>query len=331
MPSPAHPHPGGARAAARAPRAPQETVSVVIPTRGRPALLRRAVRSALAQSRPALEVVVVVDGDDPETDRALDELADPRLRVVRLPAARGGAGARNAGVGAAAGDWIAFLDDDDEWLPHKLEAQLRAAAASAHAYPVLCSRLIARSPRGDYLWPRRVPRPGEPASEYLFARSSLFQGEGIIQTTMLVAPRALLLRVPFTEGLPRHQEWDWVLRAAGQPGVGIEFVPEALAIWYIEEDRPGVSRAGGWTASLDWMERSRALVTPRAYAAFLMTSVSARAAREGAWRACFDLLARAVRFGRPRPIDFLIFLGIWLVPQRARWRLRAALGGAGRV
>ncbi len=106
-------------------------VSAVIPTRGRPELLRRAVRSALAQTLREIEVVVVIDGEDSATKRALQELAheDGRVRVVALATSVGGSDARNRGVDAASGEWIAFLDDDDEWLPGKLQAQIDAMKA----------------------------------------------------------------------------------------------------------------------------------------------------------------------------------------------------------
>jgi hypothetical protein len=302
-------------------------VSVVIPTRGRPMLVCRAVRSALSQTLRPLEVVVVIDGPDPETELALSALSDARIRVRALSSSAGGAAARNEGVRLAAGEWIAFLDDDDEWLEHKLQCQMDAAARSPHRYPILCSQLIARSPLGDYVWPRRMPEPGEPISEYLFARRGLFQGEGVIQSTMILAPRELLLAVPFAEELPGHQDWDWVLRAGHTGGAGIEFVTEPLAIWYIEEGRQSVSGSVAWKDSLRWIDQSRHLVTPRAYASFVMTSASARAARAGAWPAFLPLLASSLRHGRPRPIDILIFLGIWLIPQPARWWLRSILGG----
>jgi glycosyltransferase involved in cell wall biosynthesis len=305
-------------------------VSVVIPTRGRPALLRTAVRSVLAQSHGNLEVIVVVDGEDPATARWLAGLDDPRLRVIQLARPGGGAAARNAGVEAAAGPWVALLDDDDHWLAHKIECQLSAATASRHVSPILCSRVIARAPGADYVWPRRMPGPGEPLSEYLFARRGLFQGEGVIQSSMVLAPRELLRRVPFDETLACHQDWDWVLRAGAMEGAGVVFVPEPLAVWHIEENRTTVTGGSDWRESLRWIDRSRPLVTRRAYAAFLMTSVSARAARAGAWSAFALLLWRSFRFGRPRAIDLAVFLGIWLVPQPLRWRLRATLEGGSR-
>jgi glycosyltransferase involved in cell wall biosynthesis len=85
-------------------------VSAVIPTRGRPELLQRAVRSALAQTLREIEVVVVIDGEDPLTRLALQELEqlDRRLRVVGLAARVGGSDARNRGVDAAFGNGLRF-------------------------------------------------------------------------------------------------------------------------------------------------------------------------------------------------------------------------------
>jgi glycosyltransferase involved in cell wall biosynthesis len=101
-------------------------VSVVIPTSGRVDLLSCAVRTALDQ-RVDVEVIVV---DDAATDDTADWLAnqkDARLRVVRHTTRLGVSAARNSGIRAARGTWVAFLDDDDAWSPDKLESQLSAA------------------------------------------------------------------------------------------------------------------------------------------------------------------------------------------------------------
>ena len=178
-----------------APPGPATLVSVVIPTYRRPQLLARALRSALAQTHTALEVVVVIDGPDDATLDLCASLGDPRLRTCALPAPVGGAAARNTGVQTARGSWIAFLDDDDAWLPTKLERQLACAQAAAPTRPVVACQIIGRYPRQDYLWPKRLPRPGEPLCEYLFNRRSFFRGEGQLQTSMLLVPRDLMLRV----------------------------------------------------------------------------------------------------------------------------------------
>jgi glycosyltransferase involved in cell wall biosynthesis len=102
--------------------------TVVIPTRDRWALLSsHALASALRQVNVALEVIVVDDGSTDGTQAGLAQIGDPRLRVLRHDVSCGVARARNAGLSAARGEWIAFLDDDDLWSPHKLRIQLETA------------------------------------------------------------------------------------------------------------------------------------------------------------------------------------------------------------
>jgi glycosyltransferase involved in cell wall biosynthesis len=102
--------------------------TVVIPTRNRwPLLSTAALPSALEQDGVEHEVIVVDDGSSDGTTERLEELGEPRLRVIRHERSLGVARARNAGLAAARGEWISFLDDDDLWAPLKLRRQLDAA------------------------------------------------------------------------------------------------------------------------------------------------------------------------------------------------------------
>lgn len=297
-------------------------VSVVIPTRARPALLLRAVNSALQQTFADLEVVVVIDGKDEETLEALASISSPRVRVLSLPNQVGGSRARNEGVNAAAGEWIAFLDDDDEWLPQKLEKQLAAANASDSPDPIVACKVMARTPGGEFLWPRKLP--SEPLSEYLLARDSWRQGEGLLQTSTLLTTRRLLLKIQFADGLRKHQDWDWLLRAIRTPGAKIEFVTEPLAIWNLQQSDGSVSRTHDWRNSLTWIRERRCLVTRRAYAGFIATQISSQAARQKQWRAFFPLVTEMFQVGRPKPIDVFLLLTMWFVPASLRERLRSS-------
>lgn len=303
----------------------QQLISVVIPTRNRAELIMRSVNSALAQTYNHIEVIVVVDGADETTLKILKQIDDPRLKVINLPTSVGGAEARNTGVNAARGTWIAFLDDDDEWLPQKIEQQIEAAQRSPYAFPIIACRLIARTPKGEFNWPRRLLTPSEPLSEYLLARNTLFQGEGLIQTSTIFTKKELLQKIPFKSDLLRHHEWDWLLRVNTLEDVGIEFVGEPLVIWYTEEKRQSITGNNNWRYSLEWIQENQRLVTPRAYAAFMMTVVSSLAAREKDYRAFWLLLRQAVQSGKPQPIDLLLHMGIWLIPQDARRQFRALL------
>src|ERR1700722_14569573 len=97
-------------------------VSVVIPTYNRADLLPRAIESALAQTRPPAEVVIVDDGSTDDTASVVAQYAHrdaDRVRLLRVP--NGGvARARNAGLAATRSEWIALLDSDDVWAPDKL-------------------------------------------------------------------------------------------------------------------------------------------------------------------------------------------------------------------
>ena len=293
-------------------------VSVVIPTRQRPALVPRAVRSALAQTLREIEVVVVVDGPDDSTGEALSGIDDNRLHIVQLPASGGAPAARNAGADQARGRWVALLDDDDEWLPDKLATQLELAKNSPHPLPIVASRLFVRTPRAEFLLPRRLPGPDEPLSEYLAVRHGLFHGEGFIQTSTIFAPTELLRQVPFADGLRRLQELDWTLRCLQVDGVGLVYAPEPLVIWYADENRPRVSFDSPWRDIVDWLKQSRTRVTPRAYAALAMSVVSSMAVDSKDFRVFRDLLREARRHGDPRLIDYLTFLQVWLVPGGVR-------------
>src|SRR3989338_8677774 len=99
-------------------------VSVIIPTHNRPELLKRAVKSVLNQTYKDLEVIVVDDGLEKRADETVNSFNDSRLKYIQHPEEKGGSAARNTGIKNSSGEFIAFLDDDDEWLPEKLEIQI---------------------------------------------------------------------------------------------------------------------------------------------------------------------------------------------------------------
>jgi glycosyltransferase involved in cell wall biosynthesis len=298
----------------------ESLISVVIPTRERASLVFRAVQSALRQTLDEIEVIVVIDGPDAATSQVLLQVDDPRLNVRALPKSLGCAGARNAGVSEAKSYWIAFLDDDDEWFPQKLELQLQVAKQSHHLYPIISCRLISRSEGGDLIWPRRYPEPEEPLSEYLFCQSGLFGGEGVILPSSILTKRDLLRKVPFRSGIPRHDDVDWLLRASNIEGVGVEFVPtsDPLLIWNMENDRNRISNTADWHFSLSWIQANRDFVTPHAYASFLMIWTSLSAAKRRNWMAFWLLPWKAYQEGKPKIIDFIAHLVIWLLPEKIR-------------
>lgn len=99
--------------------------SVVIPTYNRSGLLKEAVHSIMDQSFEDFELLIVDDHSTDNTKNVVASFQDTRIKYIVNDRTKGGAGTRNAGIFRAKGDWVAFLDDDDVWLPNKLESEYK--------------------------------------------------------------------------------------------------------------------------------------------------------------------------------------------------------------
>jgi glycosyltransferase involved in cell wall biosynthesis len=271
-----------------------------------------------------IEVVVVVDGPNLETSNALSIIHDERLRVIETDRPLGPGGARNLGVSASRGRWIAFLDDDDEWMPDKIEKQLAVAADLDGPVVITClSYVITLSAK--YIWPRTVYNGQVPLDEYLFDRRSLFMGEAYIPTPSLFLPRELFNTFQFPI-LLRHEDWDFLLRITRLGDARVVTVQEPLVIIHQEESHSSLSKVNAWRSSLDWMDGIQTLVSPRAYSGFCLTVVGPEAARAGDFKAFTHLLHRAFRHGAPTSLQVLFYFAAWIIPEgwrrylRTRWQ-----------
>jgi glycosyltransferase involved in cell wall biosynthesis len=175
-------------------------LSIIIPTKDRPELLVRALRSVAAQTFGDHEILVVDDGDGSGTAAA--EAFDPAIRTL----ATGGAGqvpARNLGVSLARGERIAFLDDDDWWAePGHLAAML--ASGPRHALLYASGRIVAEGERPD---------AGAEMPFVAHADVQAIRRDNRLLIPGVIYPRALHGNLgPFDEGLPFYWDWDWYLR-----------------------------------------------------------------------------------------------------------------------
>jgi len=300
-------------------------VSVVIPTRSRPQVLLRAIRSVLSQTYPQLEIVVVIDGHDPLTTAALTDIRDVRLRWIEVKETVGGSEARNIGIRNATGDWVALLDDDDEWLPTKLEEQMNEARTAPHNC-LIVTRFIDKRPNAEIVQPSRCPRPGQPISDYLFCESSLLGfRNGFLQTSTWLAPRQIFLKVPFSKGLPRNQETDWLLRAVVHLNLDILVVWKTLAIFHNERSADRITSTSNWRDSINWA-LSPGLFTPKALFFFFATVTIPAARLTGEPMAVFWLQLRIARqHGRPTFRSAWLFVASWFVFPYGRFGLRSKL------
>ncbi|WP_375387406.1 glycosyltransferase family 2 protein [uncultured Amnibacterium sp.] len=293
----------------------------MIPTRNRPQQVLRAVRSALQQTSPPAEVVVVIDGPDAETARALQQVADPRLLVVPLERNGGPGQARNVGIAHSSSPWIALLDDDDEWLPTKLERQLQhIGQRPGGGARTVCATVAEWRIDGDvFLWPTRANRAGEPIGDYMFVRSAA--GEGLLALPTLVVPRQLAVEHPFPEHLRTHEEWDWYLDLEAA-GADWTVLMEPLAVVHAPRARESVSTASTWRDSLSWVVGRRDRLSLRAFSDFCLTEVARSARGSGDLRGVIVALVTAMR-GRIAARSLIRFIAMALLPSALRYRLHA--------
>jgi glycosyltransferase involved in cell wall biosynthesis len=193
-------------------------VSVVIPTYNRAHLLVRAVRSVLSQTFADLEVLIVDDASAGDVSEALMRIRDRRVRYWRHDINRGVAAARNAAMSHASGEYIAFLDDDDEWLPDKLMIQLDRLRRASPGLGLLGSGHYAV---GSDRIGQFVPRLRGRVFERLLT-------EGVFAHTSTIVARATCFESVgmFDESFPYGEDFDMWLRIARR--YDVDFVPSLL-------------------------------------------------------------------------------------------------------
>lgn len=198
-------------------------VTVIIPNYNRAELLVKAVRSVLGQSLPVLEVLVCDDGSTDDSKQAIDAIGDSRVRWI--DGSRGGRPAipRNRGIRESRGEWLAFLDNDDEWLPDKLEKQLRMAEHLG-CQAVCCNAI------------RFIPGKGAQGN-YLDLRNERITLDHLLYVNQVICSSAVIHRSIFTtaSGFPEDEKLkaleDYSLWLRVATVTDFAFVPEALVIY----------------------------------------------------------------------------------------------------
>lgn len=201
-------------------RGSMNNCSVIIPTYNRCGTLARALASALTQTVPPHEVIVVDDASNDHTARAVAAFSDQRIRVIRHERRLGAAAARNTGARAARGRWLAFLDSDDEWLPQKLARQLAVVGdTSSHAGASVTGYVIVDNRNGD----ETAFRPPQTITVDDMAYGCSYSPG----STLIVGADTFAAVGEFDVTLARLEDWDWLVRLAQREAlVGI---PEVQA------------------------------------------------------------------------------------------------------
>lgn len=190
-------------------------VSVIIPTYNRPEFIKNAVKSVLNQTYDNLEIIVVDDGTKIRARKIINSINDDRIKYIKHTESKGGGAARNTGIKNSTGDYIAFLDDDDEWVPEKLAIQMNEFLQTGEDVGFCFSSVSNVIKNGI-----EVSQIKEGINDY--SELSLKKLNGFLTVTLIIKKNVINEIGGFDESLPSHQEIDLIIRIAQKyKGLGI--------------------------------------------------------------------------------------------------------------
>jgi glycosyltransferase involved in cell wall biosynthesis len=265
-------------------------IDVVVPVFNRAHIVDRAIASALAQELPGAEwsitAIIVDDGSTDDLDRALARFDGARVVLIRHDRNKGAATARNTGVAAATGNYVAFLDSDDVWLPGKITAQIAFMEQNNHRASSTAYKLK-RAGAGEFI------SPCYPTG--VLGLSDFAWGCFVSPGSTLICRRDVFARIGvFDEALHRLEDWDWLLRYAEHYPLG--FLAEPLALIEVTPGAQGTKEL----AALDRLAGRHAAMLRsregRAFAAGIEVERAAIHFRGGRWLASGMALVKALRF-----------------------------------
>lgn len=271
------------------PTGPAPLVSIVIPAYNSAALIGATLKSVRAQTIGDWEAIIVDDCSKDDLPAVVDGFADARFRLIRHAENGGASAARNTGIAAARGRFIAFLDADDLWRPDKLEKQIAAVMAQPDPDMVFCvTRMVITLGGGrNILRPIRGKRPDERMDEFIFVDA------GFCQTSTFLASAALVRNIGGFRLIPIGEDHLFAIDLCNA-GARYLLVDEPLAT-YANEIRDGrLSRMTGLEDGHVFMTAVRDVLSPRAMLAYHSRYLGIWELRRSPARG-LALLARAIR------------------------------------
>lgn len=211
-------------------------ISVVLPTYNRAQLLKRSIQSVLDQTYKDFEVIVVDDGSTDNTEEVVRRLIikDKRVRFIKFKENKGANAARNAGIRASRGKFVAFQDSDDVWNPIKLAVQIKVLnKAPKEVGAVYCAWRVVGE-KSKIMPPKRILNKSGNIHKVLLRGN-------FITTQVVVLKKDCFRKVGlFDENLPRYQDWEMWIRVAKY--YNFKFIDKLLVIQYMQKKSISANR-----------------------------------------------------------------------------------------
>jgi glycosyltransferase involved in cell wall biosynthesis len=237
------------------------TVSVVLPSYNRANLLPQAIQSVLAQTCSSWELIVVDDGSNDGTEQTVRSFSSTRIKYLRHSLNRGAGCARNTGIQAARGSYVAFLDSDDEWLPEKLAKDVDTFESSDASLGLVYSGTALVDADGKSVQGVLPPMEGRVLQNLL--------RRNFINSCSSATVRRDVLRLVggFDETLPTQQDWDLWLRIAKR--FAVAHVDDCLVKRHLGPDRLSSSLSKIYEGKAAVIQKHRAEMPPDVLAAHI--------------------------------------------------------------
>lgn len=198
-------------------------VSVIIPTFNRADTIQRAIHSVLAQTFQDFEIIVVDDGSSDDMSFLVDRFKNQNIRLIKHEVNSGPSAARNTGINASTGQFIAFLDSDDEWMPGKLTRQIALLNHSQDDCGASCTGFTLAYQGMGYSCAKYLPTEEYWTGYLLINGCDLGPGSTLLLRRQIFEETGM-----FDENLSRYEDWDWLLRYVSHYQLAIAPEPNAI-------------------------------------------------------------------------------------------------------
>jgi glycosyltransferase involved in cell wall biosynthesis len=266
--------------------------------------LYAAIDSALKSIGISVEVIVVANNLREPLDFSR---ISSGVKVFESHECINGNQARNLGVEMASSPIVAFLDDDDLFLPNKLHLQYQVLKAIENTETLISCRYFQGLISKDIIYPIHTIKIKEDIASYLLKRTTLRNLHNSLPTSTWMGYRRIFLQTRFDEYLNVHQDWDWLIRAKMNNNFKIIQIEEPLVSYSISSP-DSTSRRTNWEDSMSWYLSHRAMFSKDVGASYLLTNLHSRMVRSGDFNGAWRLLKSSIIEERPNFASILVAL-----------------------
>jgi glycosyltransferase involved in cell wall biosynthesis len=285
-------------------------ISVVTPFFNRRKWLECYVETLEKQSFRDFEAIIVDDGSTDGLQEAFDAVrASFPMRYIRCEQNSGGSTARNVGIEAARGRYLALLDSDDSWRADKLSQHvIQFGSATDRSQLVGLSRQCVKTGKRSFVTPKKLIMRRDRVGPYLFQRM------GVIQSSMMFMTSDLAKRALFEPDQRGHEDWTFALRLEAL-GARFEMLPAPLTVYTDDRrsNRASLTSYNFDSPRIDWLERNRNLLGEHAYFAARAAFASRTRREDGV--SSVRIILEGLTHGAVSPLRTAYYLGAWAFPS----------------